>query len=414
MSEKIFTRYDAFIIAILSFLQFTIVLDFMVLSPLGFIIMPDLKLSAKEFGMVVSAYAISAGASGLLTAGFADKFDRKKLLLFFYTGFVFGTLLCGLADSYAFLLIARIVTGLFGGVIGSISYAIITDLFRMEIRGRVMGFVQMSFAGSQVLGIPVGLYLANKWNWNASFLLIVAVSVVVGILIAICLKPIDGHLKIKSDKHPFMHLIKTITFPDYAKAFAATTLLATGGFMLMPFGSNFSVFNLGINKLSLPTLYFITGVCSMAMGPFIGKLSDRIGKYKVFLIGSVVTMIVVNIYCNLGVTPFWIVVLISVVMFAGVSSRIISSSALMTAVPAPADRGAFMSINSSVQYIAGGIATYVAGSIVVQDPSGVLHNYDKLGYVVTGAMLITLAMIYTIHLYVMKKQQQTEGTRAAA
>src|SRR5688572_29630410 len=157
MPEKIFTRYEVFVIAILTFLQFTVVLDFMVLSPLGAILMPELKITPAQFGMVVSAYAFSAGISGLLAAGFADKFDRKKMLLFFYVGFIIGTLLCALAPDYKFLMGARIVTGLFGGVISAISFAIITDLFRMEVRGRVMGFVQSAFAASQVLGVPVGL-----------------------------------------------------------------------------------------------------------------------------------------------------------------------------------------------------------------------------------------------------------------
>ncbi len=178
MKEKIFTRYQVFVIAILSFLQFTVVLDFMVLSPLGAILMPELAIKPAQFGMVVSAYAFSAGASGFLAAGFADRFDRKRLLLFFYAGFILGTTLCALADNYHDLLIARIITGIFGGVLSSISFAIITDIFKMEVRGRVMGFVQMSFASSQVLGIPVGLYLANKLGWHSPFFMIVAICMV--------------------------------------------------------------------------------------------------------------------------------------------------------------------------------------------------------------------------------------------
>ena len=136
-----FTRYQKIVLAILVFLQFTIILDFMILSPLGAILMPALNVSTTQFGMVVSAYAVSAALSGFLTAGFADKFDRKKLLLFFYGGFVLGTLLCGLAPNFEFLLGARIVTGLFGGVIGSIVMAILTDVFALQQRGRVMGFL---------------------------------------------------------------------------------------------------------------------------------------------------------------------------------------------------------------------------------------------------------------------------------
>lgn len=403
MKQKIFSPYEVFIIAVLTILQFTIVLDFMVLSPLGAIVIPALKITPAQFAMVVSAYAFSAGASGLLAAGFADKFDRKKLLLFFYAGFIIGTALCAIANSYHFLLIARIVTGIFGGVIGSISFAIITDLFRMEVRGRVMGFVQMAFASSQVLGIPLGLYLAPYLGWHSPFFIIVGVSAIVGVLIVLYMKPIDAHLKIQSGRSPVEHLLRTISRPDYIRGFAATVLLATGGFMLMPFGSLFSVHNLGIPVDKLFLLYMVTGIFSIASGPIIGKLSDTLGKYQVFVAGSVLTMIVCLIYCNLGITPLWVVMIVSVVMFMGVSSRIISSSALMSAVPDPADRGAFMGINASVQQISGGIATLVAGLIVVQTPSQKLENYDILGYVVTGAMIITIMMMYVIHKQVMRK-----------
>jgi predicted MFS family arabinose efflux permease len=401
--QKIFSSYEVFIIAVLTFLQFTIILDFMVLSPLGAILMPKLHITTAQFGMVVSGYAISAGLSGLLAAGFADKFDRKKMLLFFYAGFIAGTAFCALAQDYYALLLARIFTGIFGGVIGSISFAIITDLFKLEVRGRVMGFVQMAFAGSQVLGIPIGFYLANKWDWHLPFVLIVVASLIVGVLIVMYMKPVDSHLHNKVQRNALKHLFQTVTRSEYAKAFAATTLLATGGFMLMPFGSAFSINNLGLSADVLPALYMITGVFSMGTGPFIGKLTDSIGKYKVFVLGSVLTSVLVAYYCNLGVTPFWLVTVISILMFAGVSSRMIASSALISAVPDPQDRGAFMSINSSVQQISGGIATFVAGLIVVQSPDGKLERYGTLGWVVIGATALTVFLMYFLNQYVMQK-----------
>jgi predicted MFS family arabinose efflux permease len=402
---RLFTGYQIFVIAILAILQFTIILDFMVLSPLGPILLDKLHIVTSQFGWVVSAYAFSAGASGLLTAGFADRFDRKKLLMFFYIGFTGGTLLCALADTYQFLLMARIVTGIFGGVIGSISFAIITDLFKMEVRGRVMGFVQMAFASSQVLGLPIGLYLANKFGWHAPFFMIVGLCLVVGVAIVMFFKPITAHLKLRGDHNAFVHLGKTVSNTDYLKAFAATTLLATGGFMLMPFGSTFGVHNLGISLDQLPMLYMITGVCSMIAGPLVGKYSDAIGKYRVFVIGSIVGMVMVAIYCNLGITPLWIVIILNVILFIGISSRMISASALMTAIPEAKDRGAFMSINSSVQQISGGVASVIAGLIVVQTSSGYLERYDILGYVVVGAMLVTVFMMKFIDNHVKAKAQ---------
>lgn len=409
MKERIFSPYQLFVIALLSVLQFTVVLDFMVLSPLGAQLMNVLHLTTSQFGLAVSGYAFSAGFSGLITAGFADKFDRKKLLLFFYTGFISGTFLCGIAPDYHFILAARIITGFFGGVITSISYAIISDLFALQVRGRVMGFVQMAFATSQVMGIPVGLYFANRVGWHAPFLMITGVSILEFIAITVNLKPINEHLKIKSDQNPFQHLFKTITYPKYLIAFIFSTLLVTGGYMLMPFGSAYSVNNLGIPMEQLPVLYFVTGVFSMIAGPFIGKLSDVVGKYRIFSLGSVLAIILILYYTNLGITPLWMVILLNTILMMGVLSRLISSSALITAIPETSDRGAFMSINSSIQQISGGIASVIAGLIVVQSTSGALQHYDTIGYIVNASIIITIIMIRPINKYVMQKAEQKKA-----
>lgn len=401
--NKTFSRYQTFVIAAMAILQFTIILDFMVLSPLSAFLLPALKITTAQFGMVVSAYAWSAGIAGLLAAGFADKYDRKKMLLIFYTGFLIGTFLCGIAPTYNLLLGARIVTGIFGGVIGAVVFAIATDLFALEVRGRVMGFLQMAFAGAQVLGLPIGLYLNNKFDWHAPFLMIVGIGIVIGVLIFMYLKPVDAHLTNKTEKSALAHLAHTFVQPNYLKAFMATTLLATGGFMLMPFGSAFAINNLKISGSDLPLLYMITGIFSMAAAPLMGKLADSFGKFTVFSLCSLLVMVVVSVYCNLGVTPLWIVICFSVVMFFGISGRIISASTLFSAIPSPQDRGAFMSINSSVQMISGGIASMIAGTIVYQTETGYLENYPILGYVVASATLITIIMMYFINKMVLHK-----------
>ncbi|MFZ6654508.1 MFS transporter [Undibacterium sp. TJN19] len=391
-----FTGYQKFVLAILAFLQFTIILDFMIMSPLGAILMPALKITPSQFGVVVSAYAFSAGIAGFLAAGFADRFDRKKLLLFFYCGFVLGTLLCGLAPNFYFLLFARIVTGLFGGVIGSIVFAITTDLFPFEVRGRVMGVLQSAFGGSQVLGLPIGLFLSNHWGWHAPFFMIVAIAAIVGVVIVINLKPIDGHLKLHPDRSPFHHLKTTVATPRYLLAFAATGLLSVGGYMLMPFGSAFTVNNLGIEMTHLPVIYLITGVCAIITGPLVGKLSDAFGKYRVFLFGAALTIIMVVIYTNLGVTPLPWVIVVNVVLFVGIFSRMIPAQALMSAVPAPASRGSFMAVNSSLQQIAGGVGSVVAGLIVSQSATGSIQHFEVLGYILVGTVLITAVLMYFI------------------
>lgn len=392
-----FTAYQKFAVFILAITQFTVILDFMVMSPLGDILMKSLELKPARFGLVVSAYAFSAGISGLLTAGFADKFDRKKLLLFFYIGFIGGTILCGLVNSYHLLVAARIITGLFGGVIGSISMAIIADLFALQQRGRVMGFIQMGFGASQILGIPIGLYLANAWGWHAPFLWVAGMAAIIAALIAAKLKPINEHLGLQEDKSAFIHLLHTIRKKEYRIGFTATALLSIGGFMMMPFGSAFAINNLKITQEELPIIFMIAGLSTLVIMPLIGKLSDKIDKFRIFVYASVWTIVMVGVYTNLDETPVWLVAVFNVLMMMGVMSRMVPSTALVTSIPDMKDRGAFMSINSSLQQIAGGIAAAFAGTIVVQkDKFSPLEHYDTLGYIIIGISFITIFLLYRV------------------
>jgi len=391
-----FSAYQKTVVGLLAFLQFAVILDFMLMSPLGAVIMPALSITPAQFGLVVSAYAFAAGASGLLTAGFADRFDRKKLLLFFYLGFVLGTLWCGLAQSFESLLVARLVTGLFGGVIGSIVLAIATDLFAPQMRGRVMGFIQTAFAASQVLGIPFGIFLASRWNWHVPFIAMTALGVGGGLLVASLLKPVAAHLATPQERSPFAHLLHTLSEPRYLLAFLTVMFLATGGFMLMPFSSAFTVNNLGIDLQRLPTLYLATGLATIFIGPLIGKAADAFGKLRIFFIGTGLTIVMVLIYTHLGPSPLALVIVVSVVMFVGIFSRMIPFQALMTQVPAPTQRGSFNAINASIQQLSGGLAALVAGHIVKEAADGRILHFEIAGYVVVASGVITCTLLWRI------------------
>lgn len=391
------TGYQKLAIFILAMTHFTVILDFMIMSPLGDMLMKSLSMTPGKFGFAVSAYAFSAGISGLLTAGFADKFDRKKLLLFFYCGFIVGTIFCGIAHSYTALLVARIITGLFGGVIGSVSMAIITDIFALQQRGRVMGFVQMGFGASQVLGVPIGLYIADKFGWESTFLMVAGLAIVILVLIATKLHPVTKHLEIQRDKSPLLHLWHTFTRRNYRIGFTATALLSIGGFMMMPFGSVFAINNLGVKQSQLFELFMVSGISSLLIMPVVGKLSDRIDKFYIFAVASIWMMIVCVIYTNLSLTPLWLVMLFNVFMMMGIMSRMIPSTALVSAVPDMHDRGAFMSVNSSLQQIAGGVAAAIAGMIVMQkDKASPIEHYDTVGYVIIAIGCLGIFFVYRV------------------
>ena len=402
-----FTSYQKFVIFILAVTLFSVMLDFMVMSPLGDMLMKSLSMKPSQFGLAVSAYAFSAGISGLLTAGFADRFDRKKLLLFFYIGFIIGTVLCSLATTYPLLIAARVITGLFGGVIGSISMAIVTDLFDIHHRGRVMGFIQMAFGASQVLGIPISIYIANHWGWQAPFVMVAVLAAIVWVLIMLKMQPVTRHLALQGNRNAFSHLFHTISKKNYRVAFSATALLSIGGFMMMPFSSAFSINNLHITAAQLPTLSMVSGVSSLVIMPIIGKFSDKVDKFKLFAIASLWMMIMVVIYTHLSVTPLWLVIVLNVLMMMGIMSRMVPSQALMTGIPDMQDRGAFMSINSSLQQISGGVAAAVAGMIVVQkDKFSPLEHYSTLGYVMVGISAVGIFLLYRVSVVVKKKLQE--------
>jgi predicted MFS family arabinose efflux permease len=393
-----FTSHQILVILLLAMTQFTVILDFMVMSPLGDLLMKSMTLTTTQFGAAVSAYAFSAGISGLLTAGFADRFDRKKLLLFFYVGFILGTLFCGLTTSYPMLIGARIVTGLFGGVIGSISMAIVADLFPLEKRGRVMGFMQMGFGASQVLGIPLSLFIANIWGWQSPFLAIVGLSMIVWLLIILKMQPINKHLEVKSDRNPLAHLLHTLAQGRYRIGFLATALLTLGGFMMMPWGSAFAINNLLVTQYQLPILFMVSGVAALVIMPVVGRLSDTMDKLRIFTIASVWLMIMVVVYTNLTPIPFWTILILNILFMIGILSRMVPAMALVSALPAMQDRGAFMSINSSLQQMAGGVAAIIGGMIVVQkDNFSPLEHYDTMGYIIVGLSVICIYMVYIVN-----------------
>ena len=388
-----FSRYQKIVVALLAFLQFAVILDFMIMSPLGAVIMPALAIGPAEFGRVVSAYAFSAGISGLLTAGFADRYDRKKLLLFFYSGFILGTVWCGLAQSFEALVIARVVTGLFGGVIGSVVLAIATDLFAPSMRGRVMGLIQTAFAASQVLGIPISIYLSNHWDWHVPFLALAAFGLVGGLVVAWQMEPVNAHLDKPQEHSPWMHLYHTVQVPHHLLAFATTALLTMGGFMLMPFSSAYIVNNLGIDMQHLPTVYLVTGICTIFAGPMIGRIADRRGKFPVFLFGTIVSIVTVVIYTHLPRISLPVLIVLNAIMFVGIFSRMIPFQALAASIPPPTQRGAFNAISASLQQLAGGVASVVAGHVVSQGADGHLQHFDVIGYLMVATSLGSLVLV---------------------
>ncbi len=398
-----FTRYQFLLVTIITVVFLTIVLDFMLTSALSAILLPELNITTKQFGLLASAYPISAGISAILLSGYADKFDRKKLLLFFYSGFLLGVLFCASAPSFQVLVVARIITGIFGGTVGPICFAIIADQFDTTQRGRAMGILQMASAGSQILGLPLALYLASEWDWHLAFGLILLIGIIAAFLIIWKMNPVNKHLRIPAKVNPLHHSLKIISNRNYLIMFLNNTLLVAGDVILMTFSSAFCTNNLGVGLDSLPLLYGIAGVSTLIFSPLIGRLTDKFGTLNIFVVGTIITIITVAVFTNLGINPLWSVIIVHTLLFLGINARSISSSAIGTIIPDMQDRGAYMAVDAAMQLAIAGMAAMLAGWIVFQTEDGMINNFSTLGVVVISLMTMTIGLMFIINRMVKRK-----------
>jgi predicted MFS family arabinose efflux permease len=391
-----FTAYQRRVLLGLGGLLFTVVLDFMLLPALSSSLLSALSLTTAQFGLVASVYAFSAGISALLSSGFADRYDRKKYLLFFYLNFLLGILLCGMSHSFHMLLVARVITGTFGGVVASIAYAIVTDLFQTRQRGRAMGLLQVAFALSLVAGLPLTLYITSlfNWQWAYAFIFLTGFSFVLWLFFF--LQPLTFHLQQPQKKTSWQHLLDSLLNRRHGLVFINNTTIVFGDVLFMTFFAAYCTFNLGIAEERLPILYGIGGLATLLSAPLIGRLSDRFGQLKVFMGGTLLAILMTACYTMVRELNFAAIIVIHSCLFLGVTARMVTSAALATLVPATDKRGSFMSLDASIQQLAAGIAAVLAGWVVYENVDRQLQHFDRIGWLVIFCMVVSVALMRRI------------------
>ncbi len=373
-------------------MQFANIIDFMIMMPLGPQLMRVFEVTPANFSILVASYAISAGVSGFSSAFFVDKFDRKVVLLFVFIGFTVGTLGCALAPTFAFLMAARIFTGIFGGMLGSTVLSIIGDTIPAQRRASAMGIVMAAFSVASVVGVPLGLFLANMYSWHAPFIFLVIISIIIAVLIALFIPNLTTHIQTKTDKEsPFKVLIQISQDPNQLRALLFMFFLMLGQFTVIVFLSKFMVANVGFTEQQLTYIYLIGGIASLVTAPISGKLSDKFGKIKIYTYFCLLTLVPIYIITHLSITPLALALCFNTLFFIGLTGRTIPASTLATTVVLPQNRGGFMSINSCVQQFGSGISSFLAGIIVTTSATtGELQNYDLVGYIAIFCSLISL------------------------
>ena len=390
---------------LLAALNFTHILDFMIMMPLGNYLMPYFDISSRQFSFLVAAYTFSAGASGFLAAFFVDRFDRKRVLLFGYIGFLLGTACCAVAPSYTFLLISRVVAGLFGGLIGAQVLSIVADLVPYERRGSAMGIIMAAFSVASVFGVPFGLYIANHFNWHGPFIFVAALGTILVPFIMRYMPRMNAHLKTDGrTRHlgPAQLVGGIVKDANQMLALALSACLMMGHFMIIPFLNPFMEFNMGFSKEQTPMIYMVGGALTLFSSPLMGKLADRIGKHRLFVILVILAVAPIALITNLPPIPFYLVLMITGFWFIVSSGRSIPAQAMISNVVPPERRGSFMSFNSSVQQIFVGLASVIAGWVVVKTPSNQVLHYEVTGYLSIGIILLSIFIAGMLH----TKQQE--------
>jgi MFS transporter, DHA1 family, inner membrane transport protein len=391
------TKQEKAILVLLAILNFTHILDFMIMMPLGNYLMPFFKITPKQFSFLVASYTFAASVSGFAAVFFVDSFDRKKLLIAAYSGFLLATLACGLAPTYMFLLLARIVAGLFGGLIGAQVISIISDIFSYERRGGAMGAVMAAFAVASTLGIPLGLYLANAISWHAPFIFIACMGAVLVPFLLHYLPAMNAHLHTGDKKKiSFDGFLGVLKDKQQYSALVFSCLIMFAHFVIIPFINPYMEFNLGYSKKQTPLIYLVGGIAAFFASTLLGKLSDKMGKLKIFTICLIISLPLMLGITNLIALPYAIVLTLFGLWFAVATGRGVTSQAMISTVVKSEHRGSFQSFNSSVQQLGTGIAALVAGMVVTKNKNESINNYAILGIIAVVAMIITLVIARNI------------------
>jgi len=381
VETKVVKHYsELLLLLLLAAVQFTVTVDFIIIMPLGPQYMRLFHISPAQFGWMVAAYAISAGISGLAASLFLDRMDRRMALLVLNFGFTLGTLWCALAPTYHLLVAGRVVAGAFGGVVGALILAIVGDVIPHERRGAAMGMVMSSFSAASILGVPLGLVLATYVDWHVPFFVLAGLSGLLVLVTGWTMPSLTGHMHHARDQHPVTRMLEVITHKDHVMAFVYMAVLTGTSFLVFPYIANYMVSNVGLREGQLLWIYLVGGIFTIFSMNLIGHWADRSGKRKVFTIMSVLAVVPLLTVTNLPRVPLVLAITTTTVMMICMSGRFVPAMAMITGSIEAQYRGGFMSINSSVQQLSGGLAALVSGQIIGESPDHLLTHYNWVGY----------------------------------
>jgi len=391
MHPSLTPKHESYLLLTLAGIQFSHILDFMIMMPLGPVLITAFGISTHQFGLLVASYSFSAAMSGLFAATFIDRFERKRLVLTIFGLFGLATLACGLAPSYTTLLIARGLAGTFGGVMGAMVQTIVGDVIPFARRAKAGGIVSTAFSISTVAGVPLSLWLSNHFVWRAPFIFIAALTALFIFIGSRILPELRHHISDKKRAHPFSAMFEVLYDANHLRALLFSALIIFSGFTVIPYITIYAVGNVGITLHDIPYIYLTGGAATLVTARIIGHWADLKGKIRIYRLIALFALIPLFVVTHIGASPLWAWLICTTLFFILVSGRMIPAMAIITSAAQPKLRGTFMSLNATVQSLSMGLATSLAGFIISQDNNGQIVDYGLVGLVaIAGNMLAIL------------------------
>ena len=376
----------------LAFIQFTHVMDFMIMMPLSPQFTREFGISNAVFGLLVASYNISAGIFAAIGAFFIDRFDRRKVMLTCYASFIIGTFICGVAPDFHTLLIARIFTGMFGGIIISTMLSIVSDAIPFERRASAMATMYSGFAAAAILGVPGGSFIAAHSSWHVPFIAIAGMGVIIFFAASKFIPPMAAHVAEARKRNPFQQFAQIVNSRQRLLGLLLMALLMLGHFSIIPYIPNFTVHNLHMDEKFVGFIYLAGGISSVLSVRIVGRLADKFGSFRVFATLSCLALIPILTITNIGTAGLVAILLLAATLFVFGGNRGVPANTLISATAAPHQRGGFMSLTSAIQQFAAGVASWLGGLLIAEGPDHTVLHYDHVGYMAAAASIIAIAV----------------------
>ena len=362
MMQQVKLKRQIELIVIATFMQFMNTMSFVIIIPMGVFWFKSLNIDPGKIGYIVGGYSIASAVSVFISSFFMDKFGRKNIALFLISGLTVSSFLVTKATGFYSMFFAQILAGLFRGPTTPITLTIITDLIPENNRSKAISTVMGAFTIATIIGIPISLVLSKNSGWQTPFYGMALIGIIILAYLIIRLPKMKEHVA-DAKKHKSNAVILSFFKKDtHVFSFFMVFISILGTYLIYPNITSYLSLNEHMTTASIGKFFIYAGLASFITLQISGRMSDKFG---VVIINNLSTAIMcITIFLGFIDHMFLPVLIIFAFFIASSSNRTVLSMSLSSRVPKPYERATFMSLQTTGQYIAASIGSFLSSAIV--------------------------------------------------